>query len=63
LKEAKQGKHDSVVVGKRDLSGGINKLLTSSVSKNILRKVKDVSVGIVNREKEKYLFQIGKDSR
>ena len=47
LRVAKLGKYDTVVVGRRELSG-INKLLAGSVSGKVLEKAKDVSVIVVN---------------
>jgi hypothetical protein len=47
LRLAKLGKYDTVVVGKRDLSG-INKLLARRVSGKVFNKAKDVSVVVVN---------------
>jgi nucleotide-binding universal stress UspA family protein len=44
---AKHGKYDTVVIGRRGLSG-INKLLTSSVSGKVLRQAKEVSVVVVD---------------
>jgi len=46
LKMAKQGKYDTVVIGRRGLSG-IKKLLTTSVSGKVLRQAKGVSVVVV----------------
>jgi nucleotide-binding universal stress UspA family protein len=47
LKEAKRGSYDTVVIGRRGLSG-INKLFTSSVSGEVLGQAKDVSVVVVD---------------
>ena len=47
LKEAKQGKYDTVVIGRRGLSG-VGRLFTRSVSGKVLGQAKDVSVVVVD---------------
>lgn len=47
LKEAARGKYDTLVMGRRGLSG-INKFLSSSVSDRVLRRAKNISVVVVD---------------
>lgn len=47
VKEARRGRYDTLVMGRRKLSG-VNKFLSSSVSDKVLRHAKDVSIIVVN---------------